>query len=522
MKISSVEEMRSLDKRAIEEFGIQGIILMENAGGAVTNAIMKEMDVTGKQFLIFCGSGNNGGDGLVIARKLLSNGGEPHVILMSDPEKFEGIASTNFKMVESLPLEATPFEDDKWLLECVNECDVIVDALLGTGITGEVRGPYKKAIELISQSGKPVFSVDIPSGINGNNGQVMGTAVDADCTVTFGLPKLGNILYPGFARGGKLYVTHISFPPSIYDHLTVEISQPVQLPERDEAGHKGTFGEVLFIAGAASYLGAPYFSALSFLKAGGGYSRLATPASISSFLANKGSEVVYLPMEETGAGSISTGNLDYLLEVSETMDMVVLGPGLSLDEETQELVRELTTRIDKPLLIDGDGITAISEYLEVVRDREAPTILTPHPGEMTRISKRSKADIMEDRIGVLRDVTDDLDSIVVLKEAHSLIGLPDGRVFVNMSGNPGMATAGSGDVLTGTVAAMYGLGLSIEESVRMGVFVHGLSGDLAAEEKGEDGMTAQDILDYLPPAVKRCREALGQLSENYYGKIRTV
>ncbi len=522
MKISSVEEMHGLDKRAIEEFGIEGILLMENAGGAVSDVIMREVGVTGKKFLIFCGSGNNGGDGLVVARKLHSNGGEPRIILMSEPEKFGGIASTNFDIVKSLPVEVTPFEDDRVLLECLEECDVIVDALLGTGISGEVRGTYEEAIKLINRSGKPVFSVDIPSGINGNSGQVMGTAIDAHCTVTFGLPKQGNILYPGFERGGKLYVTHISFPPSMYDRIAVEVSQPVQLPKRDEAGHKGTFGEVLFIAGAASYLGAPYFSALSFLKAGGGYSRLATPASISSFLANKGSEIVFLPMEETGGGSISFSNLDHLLEVSEAMDMVVLGPGLSLNEESQKLARELAARIDRPLLIDGDGITAISKDLQTIRDREAPTVITPHPGEMTRISGKEKTDIMEDRIGILRDLTEDLGSTIVLKEAHSLVGHPDGRVFVNMSGNPGMATAGSGDVLTGTVAAMYGLGLDLETSVQMGVFVHGLSGDLAAEDKGEDGMTAQDILDHLPLAVRRCREGLEDLLGDYYGKIWTI
>ena len=227
-----------------------------------------------------------------------------------------------------------------------------------------------------------VFSVDIPSGINGDTGEVMGVAVKADYTVTFGLPKLGNMLYPGHDHCGKLYVSHISFPPALYDSraIKVAINNPVELPERARDTHKGSYGKALFIAGSSSYLGAPYFSALSFLKAGGGLSYLATPKSISPFIASKGSEIVFVPQKETASGSIALENKDELLEFSQTVDMVVLGPGLSLASETQELVRKLAPKIDKPLLIDGDGITAIAEDLGKIRKREAPTILTPHSG----------------------------------------------------------------------------------------------------------------------------------------------
>jgi NAD(P)H-hydrate epimerase len=274
----------------------------------------------------------------------------------------------------------------------------------------------------------------------------------------------------------------------------------------------------LFIAGASSYFGAPYFAALSFLKAGGGYSRLAAPQSMTPFLANKGSEIVFVPQKETKSGSIALENKPALLELAARMDMVVLGPGLSLDEETQELARELVKEIPKPLLLDGDGITALCKNLEILKKRDAETILTPHLGEMSRIAKTGVPEIALKKTEILQRTAKELNAMIVLKGAHSLIGYPDERVYINLSGNAGMATAGSGDVLTGTIAAMFGLGLTVQDAVRKGVFIHGLSGDLAAEDEGEDGITAQDIMEYLPLAVKVDREGLDQsLLERYIG-----
>jgi NAD(P)H-hydrate epimerase len=279
------------------------------------------------------------------------------------------------------------------------------------------------------------------------------------------------------------------------------------LPTRDPNGHKGTFGEALFIAGARGYYGAPSFAAMSFLKAGGGYSRLAAPESVTPFIAAAGGEIVFLPQAETDTGGISAKNKTRLLEIAHGVDFVVIGPGISLDPETQALVRELAHRIERPVLIDGDGITAVSSGPGCIRNRKGSTILTPHPGEMARITGKTVTAIEQDRIGVLRDTAADLGSIVVLKGAHSLIGLPNQKIFINLSGNSGMASAGSGDVLTGTIAAMHGLGLSVEDAARAGVFIHGAAGDLAAEETGEDGITARDIMEGLPRAMALARSA---------------
>jgi hydroxyethylthiazole kinase-like uncharacterized protein yjeF len=524
MKVSRVSEMRALDRTAVEKFGIAEELLMENAGQAAYFVLLKEFGIKGKTFLVFCGVGNNGGDGFVVARKIHSDGGAVRVFLLGDRSKFKGPAKINLDIVSRLPIEVRRIESIEALKTDVAHCDAVVDAILGTGITRDVDGLYRDVIEWINESGKTVLSIDIPSGVHGDTGKVMGTAVKADYTVTFGLPKIGNMLFPGYELCGKLYVSHISFSPSIYnaDSLKVEINHPVKLPPRDKNAHKGDFGEVLFIAGASSYFGAPYFAAHSFLKAGGGYSRLAAPQSITPFIANKGSEIVFVPQKETSAGSIALENKQALLELSERMDMVVLGPGLSLEEEVQQLARELAKEIHKPLLIDGDGITALCKDLPIVKERRAETILTPHLGEMSRITRMSVGEIDVNKVDILQRTAKELNAMIILKGAHSLIGYPDERVFINMSGNPGMATAGSGDVLTGAIAAMFGLGLPLQEAVRKGVFIHGLSGDLAAEDKGEDGITAQDILDYLPFAVKIDREGLTKTLRDRYIGARVV
>ena len=518
MKVSSVAEMRALDRQAIEGFGIPEDVLMENAGEAAFAVLGRAFGLAGKRFIIVCGVGNNGGDGFVLARRLHAVEAVLKVVVVGDQNRLRGAALKNRQILSRLPVKVEALQDINHLAADLAACDVVVDALLGTGLSRPVAGLQHEVIERVNGSGKTVLSLDIPSGVHGDTGAVLGAAVRADLTVTFGLPKRGNLLWPGFGHCGTLYLSPLSFPPSMIEAagLQVAVNAPLPLPPRHPQGHKGTFGDALFIAGAGSYFGAPYLAAMSFLKAGGGYARLAAPAAMTPFLANQGPEIVFAPQQATPTGSIALGNKAALLELAERVDFVVLGPGLSLDAESQQLARELVAELNKPLLIDGDGITALCEEPMVLADRQAPTILTPHAGEMARLTGRSAIEVEADRIAVVQETAARLGTLIVLKGAHSLIGSPDRRVFINLSGNSGMATPGSGDVLTGAIAAMFGLGLAIPEAVRMGVFVHGLAGDLATAETGADGLVASDILRALPAAMRQAR-AGGPWNARYTG-----
>jgi hydroxyethylthiazole kinase-like uncharacterized protein yjeF len=510
MKIATVDEMRLMDRYAIEKLGIPEEILMENAGFAAINVLKNKTGIKDRKYVIFCGTGNNGGDGLVVARLILSAGGKVKVFLLGDSSKYRGAAKTNFAIITKLPIEVIKLEGAASVKKNITHCDVIIDAIFGTGLDRPVTGLASEVIALINKSKKKVLSLDIPSGVNGNTGKVMGTAVKADYTVTFCLPKIGNMLYPGYELCGELFVSHISFPPSLYeqDSFKVQTNDFVKLPARPAEAYKGSVGDVLFIAGAANYYGAPYFSAMSFLKSGGGYARLAAPRCVVPVIAKRGREIVYLPQEETATGSIAFSGKKGLLGAAAKVDMVVIGPGLSLQEETVRLVKELTAAIKVPLLIDGDGLTAIADNPEILRTRKAPTILTPHLGEMARLSGKSVTEISGNKIAILRETAASLKATIVLKGAHSLIGTPSGKVFINLSGNAGMATAGSGDVLAGCIAAMYGMGLKPDEAARKGVFLHGNAGDLAAAKKGTDGITAKDIMECLTQALKDDRAGL--------------
>ncbi len=510
MKLATVEEMRTMDRYAIEKLGIPEEILMENAGIAALNVLKNKTGIKDRKFVIFCGTGNNGGDGLVVARLLHSGGGYAKVFLLGDSSKFRGASKTNINIISKLPIEVIKLKAAATVRKDIAHCDVIIDAIFGTGLDRPVAGLASDLIALINKSKKKVLSLDIPSGVNGNTGNLMETAVKADYTVTFGLPKIGNMLYPGYELCGELFVSHISLPPSMTENndLQIATNDYLALPKRPAESYKGSVGDVLFIAGAANYFGAPYFATMSFLKSGGGYARLAAPYCVVPVIARRGREIVYLPQEETLEGSIAFSSKKGLLAASAKVDMVVIGPGLSLQEETLRLVKELTAAIKVPLIIDGDGLTAIADNPEILRSRKSPTILTPHMGEMARLTGKSAAEISGNKVVILRQTAASLKATIVLKGAHSLIGTQSGKVYINMSGNAGMATAGSGDVLNGCIAAMYGLGLKPDEAARKGVSLHGYAGDLAAAKKGTDGITAKDIMECLPQALKNDREGV--------------
>ncbi|MEM0226953.1 MAG: NAD(P)H-hydrate dehydratase [Thermofilaceae archaeon] len=526
LKVCRGEEARRIDARASDEYGIDPLLLMEDAGTAVYAVVMKLFG-SAQRVAVVAGVGNNGGDALVAARRLHAAGVEVRVVVVGDPSRYPEPARRNYELAARLGLpihHVRGVEELEVLRQALDWCTVAIVGLIGVGLRGEVRGLYREAIELINGSGKPVVSVDIPSGIDADSGRVMGSAVKSAATVTFGLPKIGNILYPGFHYCGRLYVSPLSYPRQLLEseEIKVELNKPLQPPERVKWGHKGTFGKLLAVAGARYYYGAPYYVAYSFLRAGGGYSRLAAPKSVVPYVAARCSEVVYIPLEETSEGTISRANLDYLLELVEEqgIDIAAIGPGTSLNEETQQLIRELTASLKIPVIVDGDGITAVAKDPDAVKGRSAPTIITPHLIEFCRLTGMEPSEVQADPVGSLQKACSSLKAYIVMKGAHSLIGYPDGRVYINMTGNPGMAKAGSGDVLTGTIAAMWGIGFRDPGlAARMGVLVHGLAGDLAAEQLGEDGVTPDDILSQLPAAVRMLREKPEEIERRYFPEV---
>ena len=522
MRICTVQEMRDCDRRAVESLGLSTEILMENAGHAVCEVVKKEFGISDRRFIVACGGGNNGGDGLVAARLLHSLGADVRVALLVDEAVIGGAARTNLHaaLCCGVPVQRIQTADD---LHIGRSCDVVVDAIFGTGLSRRPEGLQSEVIERLNQSAPPILAVDVPSGVNGDTGMTPGPAIRATCTVTFGLPKRGNLLAPGRELCGRLYVSHISLPPSLCSSVGEMVTgELAPLPARPLESHKSMYGDVLFVAGARSYLGAPYLATMSFLRAGGGYARLATPDSLAPLLGVHACEAVLVPLRETDEGTVALSNLDALRVMSEHVDMVVIGPGVSLHPETQELVCRLVAEIAVPVLVDGDGLSAVAHKSACVSERQAPTVLTPHVGEMARLLRITPEEVEQDRVASVREAARVYGATVLLKGASTLVADAHTLVSLNLSGNPGMATAGCGDVLAGTIAAMCGAGLDLRTAADVGVFIHGMAGDLAAEAQGQDGIVARDVMEHLPMALRFYRERFRELSGNHYGRLNVI
>ena len=508
MKIATVGQAAAMDSKAESEYALPQLILMENAAGAACRVIGRKLSIEGTNFLVLCGSGNNGGDGLALARLLYSAGGAPLVLMTSSPEKLSGPALENYGILKNYPIEVLLHFNEERLRKELDETDIVVDALLGTGLSRDIGGSLARYIELINESGKKVFSIDIPTGINGDTAQIMGTAIKATHTISFGALKPGNILYPGYGYNGKVTLSRISLPPEIYDseEFTMELNDFPPLPPRDETGHKKSFGNILAISGAGNYYGAPVFAAAGVLKSGGGYTKLAAPASLIPHLAVQLPEAVYIPMEETEQRSVAPSNLPLLLKEAEKSDGVVIGPGLSLNSRTAELICAFIRSYRGFTVVDGDALSAVAGKYHLFSGREGATVLTPHAGEMARLCATTVEEVRKDPVKTLRRCAREYNALTVLKGPHSLIGFPDGRVIINTSGNSGLGTAGSGDILAGMIAGLFGAGQEEENAVKTAVFLHGFAGDLASGELGRDSLTARDILKTVPLAVRKYRD----------------
>jgi len=516
--------MQDLDVGATERYGIPSILLMESAGIASFRFLIERFDVEiGTHVLIFCGPGNNGGDGFVVARHAKAFGAQVKIVMLARPESYKSDARTNYLSAAKLGIDiidlsesmkkASDDQGHEGLInveEALEWADVSVDAIFGVGLTRDVKGGFADVVDRINDWGGPVLALDIPSGVSGDTGKVLGTAVNAEATITYGVPKLGNLLYPGFEIGGQLTTTRISFPPDHDEDIKIELARPRTLEPRDPTGHKSSFGQAMFIAGAKSYFGAPMLASTSFMKAGGGYSRLACPESMIPTLAMSSPTVVYLPMPETGLGSLSKSSTNQIVEAAlKKQDILVIGPGLSLDPDCFDIVYSVLPKLAQhnvPVVIDGDALTIIaSEPVDPASDGSL-RILTPHLGELSRLVGKPVSDIEGDLVEAARYAAREYNAIVVAKGAHTLVVDASGKVKINLSGNSGMGTAGSGDVLTGCIAAMVAQGLPRFDATVTAVFLHGMAGDIAAEKFGEDGMTAKEIMEALPEAMRWLRE----------------
>lgn len=504
MKIATREIVREIDRLTISKYGVPGLILMENAGRATADVILDNFSYAGR-VSIFAGSGNNGGDGFVIARHLISEGLDVDTYILSDPKKLGGDALTNFKALKDIGGKIIELKSN---LRKHKQADVIVDAIFGTGLDREVTGFYKKVIDFINSQGVPTVSVDLPSGLDANTGQPLGSAVLADITVTYALPKLGISIYPGVEYAGEIYVADITTPKFLEDDIPYELllSESVDyiLPPRYEDTHKGTYGHLFIIAGSPGKSGAAALSALGAQRTGTGLVTVGVPKSLNPIMEQKTTEAMTEPLPETALETLGKDSVERVLEIiKERKTAVAIGPGISTTNETREFLYEIIRNCEVPMLIDADGLTLVSDNPQILKQANAPVILTPHPGEMSRLAQISTEKVQADRIGVSLEFSSKYNAYLVLKGARSIISTPSGEVFINTTGNAGMASGGMGDVLTGIIGGLLAQGLDPADACKLGVFVHGLSGDIIAEEIGEVGMIASDIANTLPRAFSK-------------------
>lgn len=510
--VVTAEEMRRIDRRAIEVLGIPGTTLMENAGRGAAEVIAERFSpVAGEKILVICGKGNNGGDGFVCARHLAAAGARPQVLLLATASELKGDAARHFTSLAEARIPVVEVTDASTLAripELGHASDLVVDALLGTGVSGPAQGLVGAAIPLINALEKPVISLDLPSGLSSDQGSLLGPVVHATLTVTFALPKRGLLLYPGAQEAGEVVRVEIGIPesemaPEINTFLLEGRDIRAILPPRRPDQHKGDFGHLLVLAGSLGKTGASVLTSLAALRAGAGLVTLATAESQQPIVAAMAMEIMTEPLPETGARSVSRRAQDRILALAERMDGVAVGPGLSLERETQQLICELVTTLDKPMVIDADGLTALAGHVDLLEKARAPLLLTPHPGEMARLLGCSVREVQDDRITIVQRFCRERRVYLALKGARTVIGAPDGRVFLNPTGNVGMATGGSGDVLTGVVGGLLVQGIGPLEALEAGVYLHGLAGDLARDLRGEVGLIAGDLLEHVPQAMRR-------------------
>ncbi len=514
MKIVTAAEMREIDRITSERFGVRSLTLMENAGASVA-AFVASQYPSAKRFGVICGKGNNGGDGFVAARRLHEAGKDVRVLLLAERSELRGDAAEMFTKLPLAPVTASSSEQLKLeTVRAVFDADVLVDAILGTGFRPPVTGLYADAIAALNESSAPVTAVDMPSGADADaQGEQLGTVAKADAIVTFTAPRPAHVF--GLLTTGPTVISPIGSPDEAVvstqnlNLITARNLAPLVAP-RPRAANKGNFGHVLILGGSTGKAGAAAMAGMAALRTGAGLSTVATAKSVLATVASFHPELMTEPLDETDAGTISRisggaqqGRMDTLVQRKAVL---AVGPGISRHPETTEFVRGVVKKYKLPIVLDADGLNAFEGYSAQFRSVAGTLVITPHPGEMARLTGSTIPAIEHDRLNLARSFAREHELIVVLKGHRTLIALPAGTIWVNTTGNPGMATGGTGDILTGMIAGMIAQHPdSIAEAVIAAVHLHGLAGDVACESRGEHSLVATDLLEALPEAFRRMR-----------------
>lgn len=513
MKIFTVEQAAEIDRKTEKDYGVSGRVLMENAGKASAErvkALAGELNI--RDITIICGKGNNGGDGFVCARYLKKAGFSVKTFLIGRKRDVKGDARKALDAsAKTIPLSEISSSNAQKLKSEISSAGLLVDAVLGTGAKGPLKSPVSDVIELISASGKPAVSIDVPSGLDGNSGSAASLCVKAVETVTMGFYKLGLLLNRGPEFAGRVSVADIGFPDEIINQTNPEAVLLCRentgglLPGRPENAHKGSMGRVFILGGSIGYTGAAILSAKAAMRSGCGLVYLGAPRTLNPILETALAEAITRPLPETESVTVGLEAEGAIAEIMETADSLALGPGLGQHPETSALVKKIILTSKKPMVIDADAINSLKGDASILGNKQSPAVLTPHPGELAGLLGKTVNEILFDPVRLLKALAAKHDIIAVMKQARTIIAAPDGGVFINPTGNPGMATGGSGDVLTGMLASFIARGMEPLEAAKLGVFLHGTAGDIAACKLTRESMTAGDIIDSLPEAFKTIR-----------------
>jgi len=500
--------MKEMDRLAIQEVGIPGPVLMENAARGAARLFIEHFDPDPESSIgVICGRGNNGGDGYVMARYFHGMGLRVFVVVLSDPERISGDALLNLNIIKKLGVEVVEAAGPEQWEPCrgqIERCDYLVDAILGTGLNSSVAGYYRQVIEEINRLGKPVAAVDIPSGLNADTGQVMGVSIKADLTVTFGFPKIGHVVFPGPEYAGRVARIDIGIPRLVSDRLPwrYRLTEPEDFrhlfaPESRDI-HKGTRGHLLVLAGSTGKTGAATLAALGALRAGAGLVTVGVPAGLNPVLENKLTEAMTLPLPETVDGTLALESEEKIVQALKGKTALVIGPGLSTHPETVKLVRRIVESTALPMVVDADGLNALAGEPAPLSHAEGKIIMTPHPGEMARLAGIRNSEVQSDRIGTASAFAEKHGCCLLLKGARTIVAEPDGKTWFNPTGNPALATGGTGDVLTGILGGFLARGFPVNLSGVAAAYLHGLAADFIAEERGQTGILAGELLDAVP------------------------